>query len=440
MFKEKKEIIRLFALLYLVASAFFLWGIAAGHHKIFPGKHLLPLYDNFYAYLNFKDGPKKALKARVRLHHQERLTKYNFSGFKLRDPDFRDTGYLLISKYSKRHRQVIVELFSIAQGSVVHTWVPPLSEIFKRSPQFRGGSNTRISYRAQHPLLLKDGNIIFTSGEGPMVRMNACGELVWVINRHFHHSIELNHEGNIVAPIVIRRQGAKTVLPITDDGIAIVSLDGQILNEYSITDILLQNGYRVLIYGIGKFEKDRIHLNDAQPILRDLGAANIGDISFSSRHLSTVALFKPSSGEIAWLKTGPWLNQHDINQLDDGRYSIFGNDVVRPKKGRDLLVEKGKSEIYVFDPEKDIVTRPYSDMMTKERIATEWSGRSKILANGDVYIEESDYSRLLRISPNGVRWEYVNSQSPRTVGAVHWSRYIESDELDLSWQENSICN
>ena len=133
------------------------------------------------------------------------------------------------------------------------------------------------------------------------------------------------------------------------------------------------------------------------------------------------------------------MNQHDINQLDDGRYSIFGNDIVRPRKGRDLLVEKGKSEVYVFDPKNDIVTRPYSDMMTKERIATEWSGRSKILANGDVYIEESDYSRLLRISSNRVRWEYVNSQSPTTVGAVHWSRYIASHELDLSWQESLIC-
>jgi hypothetical protein len=439
MFKGKKQTIRIAALLYIVALTFFIWGIAAGHHKIFPFKQLLPVYNDLYGYLTFKDGPHKPVKERIILDHQERHSKYDFSGFRLRDPGFHDTGYLLISRYSKKHRQVIVELFSIAESRVLHTWLPPVTEILKRTPHFKGGSNSRGSYRAQHPLLLKDGGLVFTSGEGPMVRINGCGDVVWIINRHFHHSIELDHQGNIVVPIVVKGENTKRLLPIRDDGFAIVSLDGQILKEYSITNILLKNGYRGLIYGVGEFEKDRIHLNDAQPIVKDLGGANIGDISLSSRSLSTVALFQPQSGKIAWLKTGPWLNQHDINQLDDGRYSIFGNDVIRLKKTRAVFIKKGKSDVYVFDPEKNNITRPYSDMMAKERIATGTGGRSKILANGDVYIVESDYWRLIRASPEKVRWEYVNSLSPDTVGAIHWPRYISSHEIDLSWQENLIC-
>ena len=440
MLNGKKEIIRRSAILYLVALTFFLWGMVTAHLKIFPWNQVYGTTTELYEYVTFKDGPKKSLKSKIVLDHQERPTKYDFSGFKLRDPGFHDSGYLLISRYSKIDRQVIVELFSVADGRVLHTWVPPLTEIFKRSPNFNGGVNTRISYRAQHPLLLKDGGLVFTSGEGPMVRINACGDVVWLINRHFHHSIELDHLGNIVSPIVIKKQRSGPGLPIRDDGFAIVSLDGQIIDEYSITDILIKNGYRGLIFGVGRFEKDRIHLNDAQPVLANLKEAKIGDIALSSRHLSTVALFKPQSGKIAWLKTGPWLNQHDINHLDDGRYSIFGNDIVRPKKGRDLFVQKGKSNLYVFNPLTNTVTRPYSDIMAKERIATETSGRSKILANGDVYIEESDYSRLIRISQNNVRWEYVNALTPNTVGALHWARYISGNDLDLSWQENLICN
>jgi len=437
MFQGKREIIRKSALLYLVALTFFVWGIAAAKYKIFPWEQLQAVCTELYDFLTF---PNKLLKDKIFLDHQEFRTKYDFLGFKLRDSDFHDTGYLLISRYSKKHSQVIVELFSIAESRVLHTWVPPLTEIFKRSPNFNDGENTRKSYRAQHPLLLKDGGLVFTSGEGPMVRINVCGDVVWVINRHFHHSIEVDHLGNIVSPIVMEGQNSGAVLPIRDDGFAIVSLNGQIIDEYSITDILLKNGYRSLIYGVGTFEKDRLHLNDAQPVLRDFGMAKIGDIALSCRNLSTVALFQPQSGKIAWLKTGPWLYQHDINQLEDGRYSIFGNDVVREAETKYVFVEKSKSDVYVFNPLNNNVTRPYSDMMAEEQIATETGGRSKILANGDVYIEESDYSRLIRISQNTVRWEYVNSLSHDTVGMVHWSRYISDKELDLTWKENLICN
>lgn len=444
MFNGKKEIIRNTAIMYLVALIFFIWGFSAVQFKIFPWKTLNAVYTDLKIYLIFNDSRYKSLKEKLMFHPQEAPTKYDFSGFKICDPGFHDTGYLLISRFSKKHDQVIVELFSIAEGKVLHTWVPPLTEIFKRSPEFSGTSNsnntnTRKRYRAQHPLLLKDGGIVFTSGDGPMVRIDACGHLVWIINRRFHHSIELDHLGNIVSPIVMKKQNSDTVLPYRDDGIAIVSLDGHIINEYSITDILLKNGYRSLIYGIGKFENDRLHLNDVQPILRNSGSASIGDIALSMRHLSTVALFKPKSGKIVWLKTGPWLNQHDINQLEDGRFSIFSNNIVRLENGNTLFAEDSMSHVYVFNPLNNNIAQPYFDEMAEMQIATPTNGRSKILSNGDVYIEESDRCRLVRISQSKARWEYVNSESPKTMGLVHWSRYISGHELDLTWKDDLKC-
>lgn len=398
------------------------------------------VYGEVHAYFTFKDGPPKSVKEKIILDLQERHNQFEFAGFKLSDPNFKDTGYLLISRYSKKDRQVVVELFSIANNEVLHRWVPPLTDIFKASKVENIGANTVKEYRAQHPLLLKDGGLVFTSGEGPMVRINACGDLVWVNDRHFHHSIELDHNGNIVVPIVMEPQVSAAVLPIRDDGFAIVSLDGKIKAEYSFTDILLKNGYRALIYGVGKFEKDRIHLNEAQPILNDFNGGKIGDVALSSRHLSTVLLFEPQTGNIRWLKTGPWLGQHDVNQLHDGRYSILGNDIIRKEDNSQVFVEEGMSNIYVFDPIDDSVILPYSKVMADNKIATGSSGRLKILANGDAYIEESDKSRLLRISENKVRWEYVNSISPDTVGAVHWSRYISEKDIDLLWKENLTCN
>jgi hypothetical protein len=273
-----------------------------------------------------------------------------------------------------------------------------------------------------------------------MVRVNGCGDIEWVLIHKFHHSIELDHQGNIVTCSKIDGDGPGTVLPIRDDAIAVVSPDGTLIEEHSIAKILLDHGHRALIYGIGRFEHNRIHLNDAQPVIEEAGMAEIGDVMISSRHLSTVALIEPESGTIKWLKTGPWLNQHDINLLPDGRYSIFGNDMVRGyDKTGNVLVEKGVSDVYIYDPATDTVTQPYLTVARDEKIGTLSQGRSRVLANGDVYIEQTDSARMLRISEDGVRWEYVNAVSENTVGALHWSRYLTEKEVDLGWQQNLSC-
>lgn len=439
--KVKKGLIPLLAVIYFIAFSFFVWGVAAGKHEIFPWKHIGGVWEELNAYLTFKEGPKKSTTEKLQLHHQEYKTKYTISGLQLRDPQFHDEGYLLISAFRKEQNQVIVELLALADNQVIHRWTPPISTILAQTPNHTTGPNTPKGYRAMHPLLLEDGSLIFTSGAGPMVRLDACNNIVWVLDHRFHHSIELNHEGNIVTCSKIDGDGPNTVLPIRDDGVAIISPEGEILEEFSITKHLLENGYGWLIYGIGQFEKDRIHLNDAQPILKDNNEAKTGDILLSSRHLSTVALLDPRSGSFKWLKVGPWLNQHDINQLSDGRYSIFGNDIVRGyEKTGNRFVQKERSEIYIYDPQTDAVTKPYSNLMAKEGIKSKTQGRSKILANGDLYIEQTDLSRILRVSEEKVRWEYVNAVSENTVGALHWSRYISGEEMDLSWLADLTCN
>ena len=441
MLKVKKGLVPLLALLYLIAIVFFAWGALSVKYEVFPWKHLMAIYEEVNAYLRFEDGPEKTTKEKVVFHHQESKSKFDFGGLKVRDKEFQDDGYLLISGFNKKHNQVVVELFSLAEDRVIHTWVPPVSEILEQTPQFNKGSNTLKTYKVMHPLLLKDGGLVFTSGLGPMVRIDSCGKITWVLAHRFHHSIEQDHQGNIVVCSIIAGGNPGTVLPSRDDGVAIVSLDGELLVEYSITNALLKNGYRGLIYGVGRYEQDRLHLNDAQPVLRDTRDAQTGDILLSIRHLSAVALLEPKNGVIRWLKVGPWLNQHDINVLADDTYSIFGNDIVRDVEGKGShLVEAGKSDIYFYDAMTDTVSRPYSTVMAREKIESKTQGRSRVLSNGDVYIEQTDSVRMLRISHDKVRWEYVNAVTEHTVGALHWSRYLAFDEVDLHWLENKTCN
>jgi len=170
--RSKKNIIPLVAVLYLLALGFFLWGIAVGKYQVFPWSHFESMYEELLAYFTFEEAPEKTTPEKVMLHHQENRSEFDFGGLKIRDTSFQDPGYLLISGFSKSYNQVVVELFSIADNSVLHRWVPDVDKILAQTPQFTDGPNMVKSYQVQHPLLLEDGGLVFTSGAGPMVKIN----------------------------------------------------------------------------------------------------------------------------------------------------------------------------------------------------------------------------------------------------------------------------
>ena len=419
--------IRLLALLYLVAVFFLLWGIAIARYQVFPFGVIQPIYAEI---VEFVDDPRNVVE-KLTQHRQIQRNLFSYTGLQRRDEEFNDPGYLLLSRFSQEHSQVIVELMRLSDGSILHTWIPPLDEILRRG-KIESFDNSKDGYRAQHPLLLSDGSLVFSSGEGPLVRIDKHSELAWLIPENFHHSIEMDHEGNLVVPIVNEPRRIRYEW-IRDDGYAIVSPEGKVLKRYSVGDILLRNRYAGLYLGVDKVSPDRVHLNDAQPINRDAGVARIGDVALSSRTLSTVFLYRPSTDKVVWLKTGPWLCQHDVNLVETNTYSIFGNNVYsRGGRNRDELFGDS-SQVYLFNPITQQVRTPYAEVLKSLKVRTVFSGRSRVLPNGDAFIEESDANRLLRVSPNAVRWEYVSGESDEWTGALHWCRYLGSDDIDLSW-------
>ena len=431
-----RKLISYVSMFYLLALMFFIWGAATYKFNIFPFwqiRSITTQLEDFWR-LNHHDVALDVLK----LDHQEMRTQFDFKGLKIVDDNFTDDGYLLISRYSKLHSQTIVELFDIAGNQVVHTWTPNLELIFAVTTDFIIGFNTRMAYRSQHPLLMPNGDLVFGSGEGALVKVDACGGLKWAINRHFHHSIELDAVGNIVAPVVaVWHDDYPGDLYVRDDSVAVISPKGKIISEYSVHKAFLDNGYQGLVFGVGSFEDDRYHLNDVQPIE---GRVASEGLLLSLRNISTVALFVPRTGKFEWLKTGPWLNQHDINDMGGGRYSIFGNNLVRGGKG----IMGGHSEIYQFTPSTGQIETPYSRVLAQVNMATSSGGRLRILDNGDAFIEQTDGERLMRISRDQVRWEYTNvisenAKGEKTTGSLNWSRYLPRDRFDVHWLETLSC-
>ncbi len=433
------------ATIYLFALIFAAWGFAVGRYEVFPFSLLKAPYYELHRFVKGTvDDDEKSLAHKLMYHRQEKKNAHpDPREFIVHDVGFSDDGYLLASRYSNQHGQVIVELIRLRDFDVLHTWVPPIQKILDRSVTDQN-TNILSGYRAQHPLLFENGSVVFHSGEGALVKIDKCGRIVWLINRHFHHSIERMPNGNLLVPIITVPQIQKVPADFRDDGYAVVAPGGRILEVYSIAKILMDNGYRGLFLGVGKFEEDRIHLNDAEPITRDRGRARAGDVALSIRHLSTVLLYRPDTNKVIWLKTGPWLQQHDINILPNGDFSIFGNDSFRNMASNKRL-PGSVSEVYFYHVESGETTIPYSKALRRHAVVTDTGGRAMVLENGDVFVEDSQANRVMRLSVSGARWEYVNLIKKKTTGAFHWVRYMSDAEIpSLQWIETStrgqICD
>jgi len=351
--------------------------------------------------------------------------------------DFTDNGFLLVSGYNLKNKTSNVILFSIKDEKILHTWQPPINKIHEGSKNFTSEYNLKKNYRMQHPLLLKNGDLIFSSGEGPLVKIDKCSNYIWSNNRHFHHSIEEYNEKLIIAPMVLNDNLGKNY-PILNHGFALVNKeDGSIKKKFSIFKILEDNNKIGLLYGVGEFEYDRIHLNDAEVIIKSDKFVQRGDIMLSSKHLSTVFLYRPKNNSIIWLKTGPWLNQHDVDYLGDGKFSIFGNDTFRYNKvdTHDVFLSQN-NKIYIYDLNNDEIKTIYEKTMAE--IKTPTQGLHEILDNGDVFIEDTDNFRLTRLSDKNKRWDYFNYLGENKIGSIHWSRYL-NEENKFEWMNNINC-
>ncbi len=437
---QKQPLIARLAFYYLVIFSCLVIGFGVSYLQLPPYHQIDNGLKELGAFLKGKAGENKSTMERLTLHRQERREKLFEPGFHLRDPNFVDPGYLLISEFNKGEDQVVVRLVSVDGFKEVYRWVPPVEEIIERTFQ-DVGCNNKAGYEAQHPLLHDDGSLVFTSGEGPLVKIDRNNNIVWTVTGYFHHSIERDSKGNYVVPTVNNPPFMSFNIDGThyrDDAYAVVSPDGELLEIQSIGKLLVQDDRFVGAFlGVGNFNMDRIHLNDAQPILEDNGTALKGDIVFSIRHLSLVMLYRPSIGKIIWGRIGPWTYQHDVNILPDGRFSIFSNNVMTLRDDNDAVPHKPYSEVYIYDPTTDLVESPYREEMEKIGCLTVTAGRSRILPNGDVYLEQSDFCHLVRISRDSIRWEYTNQLTADTQGLVNWCRYLLPEEVNLDWLNES---
>ncbi len=374
---------------------------------------------------------KKLEGLRLSLRLEDRFPeKAGFTG----NPLERQT-YLLLSRYDGDFKESVVELVDLKNFEVVHTWNPDITHINSfvdtANPEFKrlNIDNHESRARMRHPLLTRDGDLIFLCGI--LCKINNSSNLVWQNHEdRFHHSIEFDAEGNIWVPTykypygIDKKYVGEDIENFWDDAITKVSPDGEILFQKSVSKIFKENGLESLLFSVGRrgFTPDPLHLNDIQPVLQDSLYWKTGDVFLSIRHQSMILLYRPSTNEIIWRGIGPFFYQHDIDILNDHQILVFNNNSKDTFEG---YIVDGNNEVIIYDFKMDEYTKYLPDSLVKHDVRTSASGTSQLLNDGDLFIEESHYARILYFNKDGsLRWEYVNRASNDNVYPLFWSRIL----------------
>ena len=331
------------------------------------------------------------------------------------------SGYILVSTISHKNKFAEIQLLDLSNGKILHKWQPDISGLNLKDI-------SKYNLRLAHPLFYKTD--IITNAGGNLIRLNKSSEIVWQNDAIFHHSIELDAENLLwVCGTIEKKSNDNSIQSnIGDDAIIKVNpTDGKILFRKSIYEILIENGYQNLLFNTGPLNEDLIHLNDIQPALNTTKYWQKGDLLMSIRNRSTIFLYRPHTNKIIWLKTGPWNFQHDCDFLSDHEIGVFGNDVAELKGKRYLL--NGHNNQYIVDLETGLVSTPYTKMFKQGKIKTLTEGRSRILPDGQLFVEETNNGRILFGDKNGVKGTYVNRLDKEYIGMLAWSRYYTNQEF-----------
>tara|TARA_B100000963_G_C22633785_1_gene676406 strand:+ start:2012 stop:3373 length:1362 start_codon:yes stop_codon:yes gene_type:complete len=361
-------------------------------------------------------------------------------------------SYILLSRYDVDLHESLVELIDLRNFEILHTWNPDLNLMNKSINtefEFKYEERDRNENRARiwSPLLTSDGGLVFHLYSSPLRKIDECSKILFENQVDaFRHSIEINEDQELWVPSYLYpQQTAKEKIgrqPLYesgfhDDAITKLNSDGEVIFQKSVSDIFIKNGLEYLLFATGdqRFTYDPIHLNDIQPVNFDTKYWKKGDLFLSFRHQSMVILYRPSTDNIIWIGTGPFFHQHDVDILDDHRISVFNNN---SKDFLDGDVVDGNNQVVIYDFSTEKYSLYLNEGLINNDVRTITEGRSQILPNGDLFIEESNYGRTLFFNNNGdLQWTHVNRGVNGNIGRVSWSRILYS-ERDLRNVKNFL--
>ena len=328
-------------------------------------------------------------------------------------------------------------------GTVVKKWSLDYFDHFS-DPNSRVcdvASPLRVDTHGAH--VTPRGEVVFNYDYCGSVKLDQCGGLIWHISKPTHHSLVPAEAGGywLLGRGVWLASAHPDRFPpfstpateqfIQDDTILRISESGEVMEEFSIPQLMRDNGLEALLTaGAGDFglktvrRAELVHANKVTELPSAIAGAfplfAAGDLAISMRGLNLVMVLDPTTKKVKWHQTGPWLRQHDPEFRADGKLSIFNNNIYRTAYvgEQTVLSTPPTTNIIAVDPvsrKTEVIfgERPGQEMLSVIR------GQHEILENNRVLITEFDAGRVLEVDADGqILWEYVNFYNEDFVGEI----------------------
>jgi len=308
-------------------------------------------------------------------------------------------------------------------GRIVHTWEAPDAE--------NGGWC--------HVELLPGGRLLGMIRDKYVEMIDWDSTLLWRAELLVHHDLDVDDRGRVLTLIErVREVSVRgNVLPVLDHGIAILSPEGELLDEVWLSSLFAdriteEDRQRIVRHVEEELEPDHVHgrgdgldafhANTIESLRRDVpGLGSAGQVIVSLRALDVIAVLDLDTPRLVW-EWGPGdvEGQHQPTLLPNGNLLVFDNG-----KSRNW------SRVVEVDPREGQVVWEYradvpADFFTASR------GGSEQLPNGNVLVAESNRGRVFEVTRDGeIVWEFLNPDVMRnTRGTIYRMHRLTSEERD----------
>lgn len=221
------------------------------------------------------------------------------------------------------------------ESKIIHTW--------KLSTDHLPKSTRPDPLKNMYGLaLLPDGSVIYTMEEhgGGIVKVDACGKVLWNLEGLFHHTISMSENNEYFWTY----EGVHTAnYPKL---VKASSITGEIIETIDMKDVVKKNEF-IHIFNMRKHAKtntdmfDVSHANDIDELqglqVNQFPNFNAGDLLLSFRNLNLIFIMDPKTLVIKWWRIGATDHQHD-SDWENGAITSFSNNMTGARKGHSDIV------------------------------------------------------------------------------------------------------
>ena len=123
-------------------------------------------------------------------------------------------------------------------------------------------------------------------------------------------------------------------------------------------------------------------------------------------------------------ETNSFLTEPSFNYFDSNQRITLTGETASSHNGSEYLIKKPKLRI-----KTDTYSSYLKDSLVENDVRTITEGRSEILPDSKLFIEESNYGRTLLFNSDGsLRWTHVNRAQNGKVYRLGWSRILHTPE------------